>query len=156
MSYSCMKYFIGKPLTDLVLVGSMEVEPNHVNPSINHEYLYVKINGRLFLFSSINQMSELCVVETNAIDYNYDIDEDDRYFSISIRDLILLDTVSDINVQSVYEYTLDGSLKAIELILENGQLLFIDPTYYTGIKIGGDMVRKAFIDNHEGLQKAAR
>ena len=152
MTGSSVKKVIGKSLTDLILVGSIEIDSDDVETTINTEYLYLEFDDSLFLFSSIEEMSELNVTEKDEIDFSYEIDEDDRYFSTSIRNLYLVDTISDIAVKEVNEYRLDDKLKGVEIILENNQMLFIDPTYYTGIKLGGEIVKNMFLENHAGVQ----
>lgn len=149
-----MKKHIGDVITDIVLVGSVDTEIKPAEISINHEYLYFQLNDENWVkLISIDQMSVLKIVDSEGLDFLFEIDEDDEYTSVSIRDSILIDTVSDVAIASVDEYSVDGKVKALEVTLKNDQSIFIDATYYTGIKLGENALKKAFIENHSGFVK---
>jgi hypothetical protein len=150
-----MKKYIDKILTDIVLVGSVDVESSPVETTINHEFLYFKFNDEGWVkLSSVNQMSELIIADSMGVDFSFEIDEDDEYTSISIRDLLVIDTISDAVLVGVDEYKLDGKVKALEIMLDCDQSFFIDATYYTGIKIGGETLKRGFCENNSGYVKS--
>jgi hypothetical protein len=148
-----MKKYVGKTLTDIVLVGSVDVENRPAETTINHEFLYFEFNGEWVKFASVNQMSELDVTDSSGIDFSFEIDEDDEYISFSIRDLVVIDTISDAVLISVDEYKHEGKVKALEFLLDCDQSFFVDATYYTGIKIGGETLKRKFFENYTDCEK---
>lgn len=148
MSDFKLNSLIGKSISDIILLGSVDLDETPIESCINHEFLVLGVDDTYIEFSSVNQMSELSVKEKDALTFDYEIDEDDKHTFVSIVNAILADTVSDAAIKELSEYEEAGSLVAIEVLLANGQMIFIDPTYYTGIKIGGEFIKKAFFDNH--------
>lgn len=150
-----MKKYIGKKITDIVLVGSVDVESSHAEVSINHEFLFVELEDDLWIrLASIEQMSELKIDELTNLKFDFEIEEDDMYTSVSIKDLVVIDTVSDSVISEVDEYHHDGKFKAVEIFISSGQTIFIDATFYTGIKFGAEALKKVFLENNEGFYKA--
>lgn len=149
-----MKKQIGNVITDIVLVGSVDSAVKPVEITINHEYLYLELDGQKWVkLFSVEQMSALDVTEVLGLEFSFEIDEDDEYISVSVRDLVLIDTISNVSIARVDEYSAHGKNKALELFLENGQSIFIDSTYYTGIKVGEEALKRVFIENHKGYVK---
>jgi hypothetical protein len=147
-----MKKYIGKIVTDIVLVGSIDIESSHAEVSINHEFLFIEIEGEFWLrLASIGQMSELKIDEYSNLKFDFEIDEDDKYTSVSIKDLVVIDTISDFVISEVDEYRHGGKFKAVEIYFSSGQTFFIDATFYTGIKFGAEALKKVFLENNEGF-----
>ena len=153
MRNSIIKNYIGKSILDIITVGSVDIESNPSDICTNNMLLYLEFPEGLLLFSSIVQMSELGITQEESIKFDYEIDEDDLYSKMSISNFILRDTISDVCIVKIIEYLVDGKLKAIEFNLKNNQMLFIDPTYYTGIKLGGEDIKSGFFENHDNVER---
>ena len=97
--------------------------------------------------SSVNQMSELLLSNESEIRLDFEKDEDDEYCLILMRDVIIFDTLSTCRVSDIKEFFDEGVLKAIELTLDNGQMIFVDATYYTGLKLGSEFLKDKYIEN---------
>ena len=74
--------------------------------------------------------------------YNFEIDEDMMRAKSSVSEIILSDTMANGNdIDNIIFYNLEDQEEllcdAIEIKLVNGQVIFLDPSYYFGINIGG-------------------
>ena len=148
-----MKDYIGKTVSDIVLAGVVDPEDSTFCMSVNHEFLFIELDGDGWIkLSSAEQMSLLDVCHQQELSFDFEIDEDDQYASVSVKDMILVDTVSDSNITEVNKFLCDGKLKAVEMIFSTGQSIFIDATYYTGIKVGEEALKKAFSENNKGFE----
>ena len=117
-----------------------------------------------FTVESVEQYSRIKMKITDEISYDYEIDEDMTRARSSVSEIILNDTMSEGNImEQIIFYNLDEQQNkdelicdAIEITLVNGQTLFLDPSYYFGINIGGNRQKELWKLNYQGEQEDIR
>lgn len=130
---------IGKQLTDIYTVGFVYLfeEQREYTPDLR--WIYFEFEDILLEFESIEQYSRLKIEKVSDIRYQFESDEDMIKVHSSIIEFVLVtsmlvnNTVKEIELQ-------DGTEKncaAAKIILENGQIVFVDPSFVYGIGIGG-------------------
>lgn len=146
---------LGTNLRDIILTGFIELNSgNELNTSyFNEEHIYLDFHNFFLLLAYEEEQDTFNISIENKIEFNFSIDDEDQYVSTSIHSLFITDTVSELQVSRVVVYSDANKMKALELILSNDQQLFFDSTYFTGIKMGEEYVKKIFIENHLAFKK---
>ena len=134
-----MLKIIGKKLTDIYTVGFiyLDEEQNEFTPDLR--WLYFEFEDILVEFESFEQYSRLKVEEVTNIRYLFEDDEDMIKVRSSIKELVLVSSILAHNIVKSIELK-DGTEKncaAAKIVLENGQIIFVDPSFPYGIGIGG-------------------
>lgn len=130
-------------LVDIILVGSMELNNEGTQFYPDLRFMYFVFTSGLIEFESVEQYSKLKLSISESIRYEFEIDEDMVKAKTSISDIVLEDTMDSGNIiKDLVFYNLEckGSeiiCDALEIILINEQTIFLDPSYYFGINIGG-------------------
>lgn len=147
------KYIRNKTITDIYSVGFIDDEDDICVFHKNLNYLYIEMDSQYIKLQSINQYSALKFQLVDCIDYDYEIDEDWKKAKSSIANVVLNNSMSLGNIiRKIIFYNLnekDLSCDAAEFVLENGQILFFDPSYVFGINIGGIEQKKTWKDNYK-------
>lgn len=147
-----MKQYIGKAILDIKLVGSVEAQADDVCEGLlNYENIYIELEEGFLKLMSDTDKSELSIEIEKKIKLSFEIDEDDKFLQLSIIDLLVLDTVSSIRLTKIKKYLVNDVLKGVELILNDKESIFIDGTYFTGMKVGSDNIKQDFFRNHSEL-----
>ncbi|MCR5835891.1 MAG: hypothetical protein K6G88_05245 [Lachnospiraceae bacterium] len=140
-----------KCIDDIIMVGFIDIDEIAQFYS-DKRFLYFQIGEIYIEFASIEQFSRLRIRTCDEIPFDYEIDEDMIRGKTSIAELILNDSMSIGNsITSASIYDLDRknyTCAALELILENGQILFLDPSFYFGINIGDNRQKDIWKDNY--------
>lgn len=90
---------------------------------------------------------------SDKIEAGFEVDEDDQFAISSYFSLLLVDTVSDIRISQIDIYKSeveDNYVKcqALNLCFSNGESLFVDSSYYDGLKLGGESLKNRFNDEN--------
>lgn len=154
-----LKEFIrNKTITDIYSVGFIEDEDEICEFHKILDYLYIEINSQYIKLQSINQYSALKLQLVDCIDYDYEIDADWKKAKSSIANIVLNDSMSIGNIiRKIIFYKFNDkelTCDAAEFILDNGQILFFDPSYLFGINIGGINQKKSWQDNYKEYDSA--
>lgn len=129
-------------ITDIYLTGFIDIENGTAQFYHDLRFLYFEISPLYIEFESISQFSRLKIKIKDSVEHNFKIDKDMIKAQSSVSEIILNDTMSNgNNINSIVFYNLEEqeeiTCDAIELNLGNGQMIFLDPSYYFGINIGG-------------------
>ena len=130
-------------LVDIILVGFTELNNDETQFYPDLRFMYFMFTSGLIKFESVDQYSKLKLSISDSIQYNFEVDEDMLKGKSSIGDIILEDTMDSGNIiKDLVFYNLEckGSeiiCDALEIILINKQTIFLDPSYFFGINIGG-------------------
>ncbi|SFE87016.1 hypothetical protein SAMN04487969_108141 [Paenibacillus algorifonticola] len=128
----------------IYLLGFVDTEDGVADFCPNTRYYYFEVGEKYIEFESINQYSKLSVRIVDSIRYQFEIDEDMLPCKTSVSQIILTDSMSAKN--TVKSFVINGIesndnqqivCNSLQLNLNNGQELFIDPSFYYGINIGG-------------------
>lgn len=129
-------------IEDIYLTGFVDIEDGIAQFYHDLRFIYFEINSKYIEFESINQFSRLKVKIVDSVEHNFEIDEDMIKAKSSVSEIILNDTMANGNdIDNIVFYNLEEQEElicdAIEINLVNGQVIFLDPSYYFGINIGG-------------------
>lgn len=130
---------IGKELTDIYTVGFIYLEEEHNEFTPDLRWIYFEFEDVLVEFESIEQYSRLKVEKVMDVRYLFESDEDMIKVKSSIKELILISSILVNNIVKDIEL-MDGTennCAAAKIVLENGQIIFIDPSFPYGIGVGG-------------------
>lgn len=131
-------------IEDIYLTGIVDNEDGVANFYHDLRFIYFEINSLFIEFESINQFSKLRIKIVDSVGHNFEIDEDMMKGKSSVSEIILRDTMAkgnDIDYVIFYnleEYEEELRCDAMEIQLVNEQVIFLDPSYFFGINIGGD------------------
>lgn len=141
-------------IQDIYLLGFVDIEDGEADFCPDMRYYYFEIGEKYIAFESINQYSKLSIRLVDSIQFQFEIDKDMLPCKMSVNGIVLTDSMSAKNTVKSFiingmEY-IDNQLivcNSFQLNLYNGQELFIDPSFYYGINIGGGEQRKFWIEN---------
>ncbi|MFC4776113.1 hypothetical protein ACFO9Q_04950 [Paenibacillus sp. GCM10023252] len=133
-----------KPIKDINLTGFIYLEDDGIyefTPMLR--FVYVKFGEVYLEFESINQYSRLKITVVPSIRHNFELVEDFFPAISSISDLVFINStsisniVSSITLYNLEEYENEITCDSTMIKLRNEQVLFFDPTFISGINIGG-------------------
>lgn len=129
-------------IEDIYLTGFVDIEDGIAQFHHDLRFIYFEINSKYIEFESINQFSKLKIKIVDSVEHNFEIDEDMIKAKSSVSEIILNDTMANGNdIDNIVFYNLEEQEElicdAIEINLINGQVIFLDPSYYFGINVGG-------------------
>ncbi|NFO86380.1 hypothetical protein FDC58_10240 [Clostridium botulinum] len=140
-------------IEDIYLTGFIDIEDGIAEFYPDLRFIYFEINSKFIEFQSINQYSKLRIKIVNLVNHNFEIDEDMMKVKSSVSKIILtqdgaigncIDTIKFYNLEEKKEELI---CDAIEITLENKQVIFLDPSFYFGINIGGTEKKEVWEDN---------
>jgi hypothetical protein len=141
-------------IQDIYLLGFVDIEDGVADFCPDMRYYYLEVGEKYIELESINQYSKLSVRIVDSIRYQFEIDEDMLPCKTSVSQIVLTDSMSAKN--TVESFVINGMessendqiiCNTLQLNLDNGQELFIDPSFYYGINIGGAEQRKFWNEN---------
>lgn len=144
----------GKTITDIISVGYTDKENDVVTYHPNLNIIYIELGNTYIKFTSVEQYSKLKVEFVEKIDYvfGFEIEEDMEYANSSMIDIVLVgrDMLGNSIHHIVYyekeeKDTEEICCRACEIVLDNGQLIFLDPSFLCGISIGGNEKKKYYL-----------
>ena len=147
-----------KNIDDIYLTGFVDIEDGTAQFYPDLRFIYFEINSKYIEFESVNQFSKLKIEIVDSVKYNFEMDEDMMKAKSSVSEIILNDTMANgNNIDSMVFYNLDKQedliCDAIEIRLGNGQIIFLDPSFYFGINIGGAEQKQIWRNNLQGNVK---
>ena len=129
---------IGKKLTDIYTVGFIYLEEKpEFTPDLR--WMYFEFEDILIEFESFEQYSRLRIKKVLDVRYCFEYDEDMIKVKSSVREFVLISSLLANNIVKGIEL-IDGTEEncaAAKIVLENGQTIFIDPSFPYGIGVGG-------------------
>ncbi|MCR5527049.1 MAG: hypothetical protein K6F39_06670 [Lachnospiraceae bacterium] len=142
----------GKSIKDFIAVGAVDIEDGIAEFLRDLRFLYIEFEVGYLRLESVMQYSMLKIGFVEEPDYDYEIDEDMVKAKESIAEIVLENSLwlgNEINKITLYDYDCKtGYCAAMKLELSNGQIIFIDPSYYFGIKVGGSGQEKIWEENY--------
>lgn len=147
-------------IEDIYLTGFIDVENGIAQFYQDLRFIYFEINSKYVEFESINQFSKLRIKIVDSIAYDFEIDEDMMIAKSSISQIILNDTMAEGNhIVDIIFYNLEEQEElicdALEIELANGQVIFLDPSFYFGINIGGKEQKQMWKNNLKDAVKVS-
>ena len=129
-------------IDEIYLTGFMDIEDGEAEFYPDFRCIYFEINSGYIEFESVCNFSKLRLRIVDFVQYKFEVDEDMMPAKSKVGDMILRDSMANGNdINEIIFYNLDESdeliCDAAEIRLVNGQVLFLDPSYYWGINLGG-------------------
>ena len=142
-------------IEDIYLTGFVDIEDGIAQFHHDLRFIYFEINSKYIEFEAINQFSKLKIKIVDSVEHNFEIDEDMVKVKSSVSEIILNDTMANGNdIDNIVFYNLEEQEElicdAIEINLVNGQVIFLDPSYYFGINVGGKEQKQMWKLNLKG------
>ena len=140
-------------LEDIYLTGFLDIEHGTAEFYPDMRYLYFLLGDEFIEFQSIEQSSKIKIMITDSVMHKFEIDEDMMPAKASINEMILVDTLADNRIKELFLFNISSSCKneiicdAVQLNLISGQQIFLDPTFYYGIGVGGIAQKKWWENN---------
>jgi len=138
-------------IEDIYLTGFVDVENGIAQFCHDLRFMYFEINNKYIEFEVVEQFSKLKIRIVDSIEYNFEIDKDVIKAKSSVSEIVLNDTMSaGNNISTIIFYNLVEEClicDAIEIELTNGQIIFLDPSFYFGINIGGKEQKQLWKEN---------
>ncbi len=137
---------IGKKITDIYTVGFIYLEEGQNEFTPDLRWMYFEFEDILIEFESFKQYSRLKMEKVLDVRYRFECDEDMIKVKSSVKELVLVSSILADNIVKDIEFQ-DGTEKncaAVKIVLENGQIIFIDPGFPYGIGVGGKEQEKYF------------
>jgi hypothetical protein len=142
---------VGRSLDDVLVGGFVEKESQSLRFCANYRNLYFDCGGTFVKASVVRSEGVLTLaIISDLAPEQYD--DDDLVPAISsIRDVVLFDPngsnlLSSIHLWHAQEGAAGIASAALRLDLSNGQQIFIDPSYYFGMRIGGALQEQIWSD----------
>jgi hypothetical protein len=142
-----------KNITDIVRVGFIDIEDNIAEMTIMNEYMFIEFDDIFLKLTSVEQYSRLKIELSDNLSFDFEIDEDMIKSKVSVDTIMLDDTMADNRIDFLELYTSstidDNQLicDAISIHLVCNQEIFIDPSFYFGLNVGGINQKKKWFDN---------
>lgn len=130
-------------IEDIYLTGFVDIEDGIAEFYPDLRFIYFEINSKFIEFESINQYSKLRIKVVSSVNHNFEIDKDMMKGKASVSEIILtqdgaigncIDNIKFYNLEKKEEELI---CDAVEITLQNKQVIFMDPSFYFGINIGG-------------------
>ncbi|GAA0177167.1 hypothetical protein SH2C18_04430 [Clostridium sediminicola] len=140
-------------LEDIYLSGFVDIEDGVAEFYPNMRYLYFSLGDVYIEFQSVEQFSKMKIIITDSVRHEFEIDEDMIPSKASINEVILVDTLADNRIKEMLLYNIssicdnDIICDAVQINLISGQKIFLDPTFYYGIGIGGTLQKEWWENN---------
>ena len=140
-------------LEDIYLTGFVDIEDGIAAFYPDMRYLYFLLGDEFIEFQSVEQSSKMKIIITDSVMHKFEIDEDMMPAKASINETILVDTLADNRIREFFLFNISSSCEkeiicdAVQLNLVSEQQIFLDPTFYYGIGLGG-IVQKKWWENN--------
>lgn len=140
-------------IEDIYLTGFVDIEDGIAQFYPDLRFIYFEINSKFIEFESINQYSKLRIKLEELVNHKFEIDEDMMKGKSSVSEIILnqdgaigncIDIIKFYNLEEKEEELI---CDAIEMKLKNEQVIFLDPSFYFGINIGGCEKKEIWKEN---------
>lgn len=147
------KLVLLNPLDDIFLSGFVDIENGIAEFYPEMHYIYFMFGKKFIEFESVEQSSKLKIMITDEVMHRFEIDEDMIPAKASVDETLLMDTLADNRVKEMLLYNISSASElsltcdAVQINLFSGQKIFLDPTFYYGIGIGGSEQREWWENN---------
>ena len=132
----------GTELKDIIVTGFVENDERWVRFHALWRTIYFECNGAFLKFDTVGDSGRMRLTLVDSVRFDADLDDDMLPASSSIRLQILrdpdgLNALLAIHIWNMVESSEEVQCAAACLDFLNGQRIFIDPSYYFGIRLGG-------------------
>ncbi|MFC1641666.1 hypothetical protein ACFL5O_03105 [Myxococcota bacterium] len=142
-------------LDDIHVVGFVDDDESPCRFHGQFRVMYLDLGGQLLELRCIEDTGRIRMALAREFSKPPDLDDDLQPCVMSIRELVLVDPDGENRMVAL---RLWGALfdnesvtcSAAQLELENGQVVFADPSYHFGIRLGGPEQKATWFQNWPG------
>jgi len=139
-------------LDDIVITGVTSIEDGTAEFIPNMKSVYFNFEDTLLEFESVEQYSKISIKKVESLKLTSEF-EDVIPSSTSISRIVFMNSIDSNKVKSIglinqHEYSEGIECDAVEIILENNQMIFIDPMFF-GINLGGEEQKRLWEENRQ-------
>ncbi|MCK6592077.1 MAG: hypothetical protein L6Q76_31375, partial [Polyangiaceae bacterium] len=132
----------GTELKDIIVAGFVENNDRPIRFHALWRTVYFECSGILLRLDAIGDSGRMRLALVDSVFFDAELDDDMLPASSSIRLQVLRDpdgsnALLAIHIWNMVESSDEFQCAAARLDLLNGQRIFIDPSYYFGIRLGG-------------------
>lgn len=130
---------IGKEIIDIYTVGFVDIDGGCAEYYPRLEWVYFEFEDMIVEFEAFNWDNCLGIQEVEGVRYLFESVDDMVFAKSSVKDIILVDSMRRGNVVREVELKSEAEKGgyAVKMVLENGQVIFIDNAFLHGLGIGG-------------------
>lgn len=152
MISSVLTDLLGTTLDDIYVASFLDDEESPWRVRLHLRVMYLELKGQFLELRCVEDTGTMSLSLVASMRGLGEPDEDFRPSLSSLRELVLIDPVAENQVDAfvLWGAEFEGesvSCNAAQLNLANGQVLFIDPTYHFGIRLGGPEQRDCWYRN---------
>jgi hypothetical protein len=142
-----------KNISDIIKIGFVDIEDGFSHMNFADKYLFIEFDTFFLKLTSVEQYSQLQIEITSKISFDAELDDALIPAQASIATIVLTDDMADNRINSLEIYNCSDRqdqnilCEALSIYLTCGQELFIDPTYYFGLNIGGKEQKEKWLIN---------
>lgn len=144
---------LNKRISDIIKIGFTTLENGYAHMSFLDRYLFIELDSVILKLTSVDQYSQLEFEITPEITFDIELDDDLTPGKASVATIILTDNMADNRIDTIELFYCGDktdsktTCHAISIYLACGQEIFIDPTYYFGLNIGGKEQKEKWLLN---------
>jgi hypothetical protein len=106
------------------------------------QFIYLSFGSHLLELRTVGTTGTMCLSFAEGIRHGFDIEDGMQPATMSLNELVLLDPegsneLVELRFWSPIEVGEELRCSAMRLDLNNGQKIFVDPTYHFGFRLGG-------------------
>ncbi len=159
-----LKKFIDLDLMlSIYILGFIDFDDKTLEFYPDMSVLYMQVGKKYMVLESDFETTKIKIEILKFIDINKKYDEMTPVLS-SLDEIILIDTLADNRIKNIILYNFSENLSsnsfiicdAIEIELKSGQHIFLDPSFHTGIGIGGLEQKKYWESNNSNIISVLR
>lgn len=144
---------VGAGIDDILVAGFVDTRERPLRFHALHRAVFIECDGVLLRFGVRGDSGRMQITRTDVVSCG-DLDEDLEPASTSLRQVFLDDPDGSNRMRSLHLWDLEDGphgieCSAVRIDLANGQKVFLDPTYYFGIRLGGASQQTVWVENSQ-------
>jgi len=145
----------GSTLDDILQAGF--IDQGHAPPQFRalRTAVYLEFSSTTVEFQAVDSTGTMAIACVQSVQASAELDDDMLPATASRRDDVLDDSAGSNEVTSLRLWGVveeHGLIRcgAAQIELANGQVVFLDPTYHFGIRVGGEAQKALWLRNWPG------
>jgi hypothetical protein len=142
----------GTDLKDIIVTGFVEKDERSLRFHALWRAVYFECDGVLLKMATVGDSGRMRLALVHSVCYEAELDDDMLPASSSVRLQVLRDPDGSNVLAAIRLWNMDQTSEEIQcaaarLDLLNGQRIFVDPSYYFGIRLGGHEQEEVWEEN---------
>ena len=143
-----LQSLIGQTVEDVVLCGIVDTDDDPADFTPILDRIYLLIGESTMQIERDEASVRLSVRLVANIETPTELDDGQAGCRSSVGKYVFVNPLADNRISNIIVYDDDnGMYRALEILLESGQLIFFDPSFFDGINFGGADQKAIWLDN---------